>query len=127
MIMANRIYVYPYDQLSEGAGKLAAALDTQKLLRKKSRYRAQEGDGLVNWGASDFPNWLDRYDKQELDRITALNLDVGETLDKRLFFHKTVGSPYVPEWATDRRIAEATLKFPILCRTKVKGKDGEGI
>lgn len=122
----NRMFIYPYNQYSESATAVARALDCQKLLRVGSRYQAKEGDVIVNWGASDcpFPN--------------ALNAKLGAVIDKREFFKRTKGCGSVPEYAIfgrgeNRRdlarnyIAAGDLKFPLLCRTKVKGHDGEGI
>ena len=131
----NRIFVFPWDQLSEGATAVAAALDTQKLLRKGSRYRAQDGDVLVNWGASDFNSW---FGPRSRDTVLTLNADVSVTIDKRIFFDRCEGMYAVPRSITIKRqpdrldmarsmIDLGCLSYPVLCRVKVKGKDGEGI
>lgn len=123
--MLNRIYVYPWDQLSEGAGAVAAALQTQKLLRKKSRYGPQRGDVIVNWGASDIGEWL-RQRVSPKDGVVVLNPDVQGALNKLVFFDRTDGNPFVPEYCVSLAVAKS-LAFPVLCRTKIKGMDGEGI
>ena len=120
--MVNRIFIYPYDQHSEGATKVARALECQKLLRKGSRYQHREGDVIINWGASDCPYpW-------------AINADLKGTIDKRTFFDRTFGSEYVPHFCVARkgmdRVGQAKAAgfiFPVLCRTKVKAHDGDGI
>ena len=133
--MANRIYVYPWDQLSEGATAVAAALDCQKILRNGSRYAPQDGDVLINWGAGDFLNW---YGPRSRDTVITLNPETRAATDKREFFKRTARSPNVPNFIAVKRgedrveaaasaEAQGRLTFPILCRTKVKGKDGEGI
>lgn len=125
----NRIYVYPWDQLSKSAGAIAVGLGTQKLLRKGSRYQLQRGDVIVNWGASDIVPWLD----ERLPYIGAafemdiLNRDVSGALDKVAFFERLKGTGLTPAYETDKAAASDFLKFPVLCRTKTKGCDGAGI
>lgn len=136
--MANRIYVFPWDQLSEGATAVAAALNCQKLLRERSRYGPQHGDVLVNWGASDIDKWMYQRVDPEKDKITVLNRDVSVTIDKRIFFDRCEGMYAVPKAITFKKgasrldmarsmIEKGVLSYPVLCRVKVKGKDGEGI
>ena len=121
----NRIYVYPWDQLSEGATAIAKQMDTAKIRRKGSKYTAQNGDVLVNWGASDFPAWLRDYDPN--GKAVALNRNIEEALNKVHFFRRTKGSPYVPSSCEAHDLVHLALRFPVLCRTKVKGMDGDGI
>lgn len=124
----NRIYVYPWDQLSKSAGAIAKGLDTQKLLRKKSRYTPQRGDVIVNWGASDIGPWLDErlpYVGAAIE-MSVLNRDVSGALDKVQFFQRLLGTGLVPECAYGKDGARL-LNFPVLCRTKTKGCDGAGI
>lgn len=122
----GRIYVYPWDQLSEGASAIAKALGTQKLLRKKSRYTPTDGDVIVNWGASDIGKWLEENVKGKGVGVRILNPVVDGALDKLVFFRRTAGNPYVPQYFQDKESAK-TMKFPVVCRTKTKGMDGVGI
>lgn len=119
----ERIFIYPYDQHSEGATKVAKALECQKLLRRGSRYQQRDGDVIVNWGASDCPYpW-------------AINADLRGTIDKRIFFERVGNSVNVPialiakRGLKDRVEAAKNFgfRYPVLCRTKVKAHDGDGI
>lgn len=121
----NRVYVYPWDQLSEGATAIAKRLDTSKIKRKGSRYTAQAGDLLVNWGASDFAQWLREYDPK--GKAKPLNRNIETALNKVLFFRQTQGSEYVPHSCEAHDLVHLALRFPVLCRIKVKGMDGDGI
>jgi hypothetical protein len=125
-IVANRIYVYPWDQLSKSAGELAVALGTSKIKRKESRYQSRKGDVIVNWGASDFPAWADRYCTQGTLRLNPV---INRVLDKKKFFEVVSESEpyYIPAHACSKADAENRLAFPVLCRTKLKGHDGQGI
>lgn len=124
----NRIYVYPWDQLSKSAGAIAKGLNTQKLLRKGSKYRPQDGDVIVNWGASDIGDWLNKNPyAPEWNGVKVLNRNVQPALDKVAFFERLKGTGLTPAYELDRAAAEDFLRFPILCRTKTKGCDGAGI
>ncbi len=113
--MPTRYMVYPYKQNSEGAIALADALDGKRILREGSRYQYRDTDVLINWGAGDCP-----YPQ-------ALNSDVKGCIEKREFFRRLAGSPYIPKFTLNRASALGALDFPIVCRTRTTGHDGEGI
>lgn len=120
----SRFYVYPWDQLSKSAGEIAEALGTKKLLRKGSSYKPRKGDVIVNWGGGDFQDWAHKYDPYHVAKY--LNTDNHAVLDKRQFFERAKRNPYVPRCAFQLKDAKQ-LKFPVVCRTKIKGHDGAGI
>lgn len=126
--MVGRIYVFPWDQISEGATAIAKQLDCQKILRNGSRYQPQPGDVIVNWGASDIDAKFIRpkFGYHGHDGVTVLNENVIGVLDKLLYFKRVEGNQYSPAAAYGKKGA-AKLRFPVLCRTKLKGCDGAGI
>lgn len=111
-----KYFVYPYTQGSKSAKALAEALDGKRILREGSNYKYNKMEHiLINWGASDCP-----YNQ-------ALNYKIGAVVDKREFFKRLKGTGITPQYATTLFDAVTTLPFPIFCRKKATGHDGEGI
>jgi hypothetical protein len=112
----NRFWVFPYAQGSEGAKLLAEELSCKRILREGSTFKKKPEDVVINWGASDCPA---KYD--------ALNKNIKGILNKKTFFERLAGTGLTPAFATNKLDAADNLGFPIFCRTKLEGKDGEGI
>lgn len=116
----TRFLIYPYTQNSKGAIALAAELDGngdtgRRILREGSGYQPQNGDVIINWGASDCPNYPG-----------TLNRNNAAVLNKLSFFNRLTGHELTPAYRTNLGSAH-TLNFPVFCRTKLKGRDGAGI
>ena len=112
----NRFWIFPYAQGSEGAKLLAETLGCKRILREGSTFKKKPDDVVINWGASDCPA---KYD--------ALNKDIKAILNKQRFFKRLEGTGLTPPCAFSKLDAADNLGFPIFCRTKLEGKDGEGI
>lgn len=115
-MMTNRFWIFPYAQGSEGAKLLAEELECKRILREGSTFKKKPEDVVINWGASDCPA---KYD--------ALNKDIKAVLNKQTFFKRLEGTGLTPKFETKKLDAADNLGFPIFCRTKLEGKDGEGI
>lgn len=113
--MNCKFFIFPYTQNSAGAIALAEELEGKRVLRQGSSYKFKDDHCLINWGASDCP-----YPE-------ALNRDIKAVLDKRVFFDRLKGTGLTPAYATSLIEAKENLFYPIYCRTKVKGHDGQGI
>jgi len=114
--MTNKFWVFPYAQGSEGAKLLKEELSCKCILREGSTFKKKPGDVVINWGASDCPA---KYD--------ALNANIKAILNKKTFFERLKGTGLTPKFETSKMDAADNLGFPIFCRTKLEGKDGEGI
>lgn len=114
--MSGRFWVFPYAQGSEGAKLLAEELNCKRILRENSTFKRKPGDVVINWGASDCPA---KYD--------AVNKDIKGILNKKTFFERLAGTGLTPKFETKKMDAADNLGFPIMCRTKLEGHDGEGI
>lgn len=114
--MDNKFFIFPYTQGSEGAKLLAEELGGKRILREGSNYTKKDGHVVINWGASDCPA-----------KFAALNGSIKGILNKKDFFERLKGTGLTPAFETDKTAALDNLGFPILCRTKLEGKDGEGI
>jgi hypothetical protein len=113
---ANKFWVFPYAQGSEGAKLLCDELGCKRILREGSTFSKKATDVVINWGASDCPAAYD-----------ALNKDIKSILNKAEFFKRLAGTGLTPAFAFNKMDAADNLGFPIFCRTKLEGKDGEGI
>lgn len=112
----SKFWIFPYAQGSEGAKLLAEELDCKRILREGSTFNKKSDDVVINWGASDCPS-----------KYAALNKDIKAILNKQAFFKRLEGTGLTPAFATNKMDAADNLGFPIFCRTKLEGKDGEGI
>jgi hypothetical protein len=113
---ATKFYIFPYAQGSEGAKLLAEELGCKRILREGSTFNKKATDVVINWGASDCPA-----------KYAALNKDIKGILNKKTFFERLKDTGLTPKFETTQMNAADNLGFPILCRTKLEGKDGEGI
>lgn len=112
----SKFWVFPYAQGSEGAKLLAEELGCKRILREGSTFKRKEDDVVINWGASDCPA-----------AYKALNKDTSGILNKKKFFERLAGTGLTPAFSFNKMDAADSLGFPIICRTKLTGKDGEGI
>lgn len=111
--------IFPYNMASEGAKLLRDELDAKLIKREGSTYSPNANHVIINWGASDCPAFGGAKD--------VLNKTVKAALNKRDFFKRLAGTNCVPKHAFSKLDAADNLSFPIICRTKLEGHDGEGI
>lgn len=109
-----RFMIYPYTQGSKGAKMLAESLQCKRILLEGSSYVPKEDDIIINWGSSECPF------------PQALNNDIKGALNKLTFFRRLEGLGLTPKFA-DTLEGAKTLTFPVFCRKKLEGRDGQGI
>lgn len=115
----TRFRIYPYKMTSEGAiavrdALIAAGEDALLLRRENSTYTYREGDVIISWGTvAPFHN--------------AINRDPSIAINKLDFYRRLAGLDIVPRFVTTMEQARHALRFPILCRQRVEGADGQGI
>jgi hypothetical protein len=112
----KKFYIYAYSMASKGANMLKEELGCSLIKREGSSFVPGTDKIVINWGASDCP-----------PQYNALNKTVKAALNKKDFYERLKDTGCVPPFATSKIEAAATLKFPVFCRTKLEGKDGEGI
>ena len=118
----GRFLVLPYVSHSEGAKAIADALEGQRIKLVDSRYQYRSDDCVINWGNGNAYNHLHG------DALGALlNRDVYVCINKRTFFERMQGHNIVPPFAFSKAEALRHLDFPIICRNRIEGADGEGI
>lgn len=117
-IRPPRIRVYSYKPGSVSAKTLALTIGGKVLRHVKSVFRPRAGDLIVNWGASDFPQW---------GAATTLNASVAAASCKLESFTRMKNAGVVvPDFWTDSAGIPDDA-FPIVCRTKLRGHSGDGI
>lgn len=117
----TRYMVLPYVAHSEGAKMLAEALDGLRIRLSNSEYQYREGDCVINWGNGDSGSIM------QLPEGVMLNPNVNICINKKMFFERMQGHNIVPPFAFSRDEAFRHLQFPVICRNRVEGADGDGI
>jgi hypothetical protein len=113
-----KIRVFPYKQGSASAKVLAEAVEGKVLKLKGSKYRPREGDVVVNWGASNVPDF---------GPAKVLNRNVSTAQCKLKSFNAfKQGEVSAPKYWTDREDIPANA-YPVVCRTVLRGHSGAGI
>ena len=112
--------VYPYKPGSRGAKALSEAVEGKVLKHVGSKYKPRAGDVVVNWGASDCPDFAP---------ATTLNRNVARASCKLATFQmlEVVGVDIPPFATSEQEVCDKDFKFPVVCRTKLRGHSGDGI
>jgi glutathione synthase/RimK-type ligase-like ATP-grasp enzyme len=115
-----RTNVYPYKVGSRSAKALAVAVGGRVLKHVGSKFRPRLGDTIINWGASELPDFgmsgarvLNQNAFLAQCKLTAFDL-FGEY------------GVRIPDYEEDIEYAKE-LQFPVVCRTKLRGHSGDGI
>lgn len=112
-----RLFVYPYSSGSESAKLLATALDAKRIRLTNSEYEYRHDDIIVNWGNTKCP--YPSLNPAEALQKTVNKLTCFRTLRER-------GFEAIPEYWTDPADIPSSA-FPVFCRQRLEGCDGEGI
>lgn len=116
----GRFMILPWRMASEGAKMLAEELGGLRIRLENSEYAYREGDCVINWGNGN------SADRLSLPTGVMLNPNVNICINKKDFFDRMQGHNIVPPFAYTKDEAMRHLTFPILCRTRIEGADGEG-
>lgn len=114
----TRFRVLPYAVYSKSARLLAEGLGGKRIRLEDSKFRSRPGDVVINWGNSNYPDFLysNNLNCVPLERLT----------NKLRFFQLMEGHDWLPEFWTDpEEIPDEA--FPIVCRTTLTGHSGQGI
>lgn len=114
----TRYRVLPYKAESNSARLLAEALGGKRIRLKESVYVSRPGDIVINWGNTDYPDFL---------YSTNLNcVPLYKVTNKLKFFKGMEDADWLPPFWTDPEEIPDD-KFPIVCRTILTGHSGAGI
>lgn len=125
--MTRRIRVFPSRPCVVSARLLSetlrsGGLDAKRLRREGSRFTGRNSDLIINYGASDCPDFGD---------ATVLNSGAAVALASNKTRSLTAlqdAGVIVPEFTTSRSVAEGYLSSgKVYQRTKLTGHSGEGI
>lgn len=119
----TRFRIFPYRNGSRSARALREALpNCMEIKREGSRYQPRQDDVIINWGASDLPQY-------PRGRVLNLSSSLLPVTNKLHFFRKVSEEGFqdlIPEW-WERMEDIPDNAFPIVCRTVLTGHSGAGI
>lgn len=121
------MFIYSYNENSEGARALARALTAKRIKHDKSAFIGGSGKVVVNWGATTVPN--------EVLKSRVLNPPniVSDVTDKKKFFEKmrdASNGPRIPRFTSDPEVAIKWVteeKKMVVARTILNSSGGKGI
>ena len=118
------MHIWSYDFKSESARALADKLDVYLIRHENSKFKGAADKTVLNWGSSDLPREVRLCNVINAER--AVHMAVNKRHCLRVF--DQAGVPTV-KWTENKEWAKAWMSLDnrIVCRTKVEGKDGEGI
>lgn len=115
-------HIYSYNEYSEGAKALSAAIGAKRIKHKNSKFKPR-GKTVINWGSSQLPPFPGA---KIINQPEAVALATN-----KLTFFKTFGEdsdlvvPYTTDVAKVREWLQAGKT--VVARTKLTGHSGEGI
>ena len=98
-------HLYPYSTGSASARLLARAMGLQRIKRERSRYQPRATDVIVNWGCSVF--------RHPTHPARVVNSEQAVQVASNKLFTFTVlrqNNLPVPEWTTDKQVAQTWLR-----------------
>lgn len=124
------VKLLPYKAASKSAKAIAQELGIKRIKLQDSKYHAQDGDVVINWGygRDPLPFTCDRVPGLNIHTYTMLNdaESIWGCSNKLEFFQKMAGNYWLPRfWTNQEDIPDE--EFPIVCRTVLQGSSGDGI
>lgn len=128
----NRIIIRPYSAECGGARDIVKILNdmgvsSKRVYSKEDKYQPEEGDFIVNWGASYPPDWAHLLKKSNvfLNHWNSIYSSISKIRSFQNFKRQGVSTP---EWTLDRRQADVWIKTEwVCCRTMENSYDGKGL
>lgn len=118
------MYMYSYDPHSESAAAVAKAVGLVRIKHTESKFRGDYTKTVLNWGSGDLPIQVRRC------KIINTEISVAHAINKVKCFNllKNSGVPTVPWTQLKSTVVEWLAEGGrVFARTKVAGKDGEGL
>lgn len=117
------LYIYSYANDCASMRAVANELKATVIAHTNSKFVGRMDKLVLNWGSSDLP--------REVRKCRVLNTErsVMDTVDKLRAFQTFKRDTSVVPWTTSPVIAQkwANDGQTVYCRTRTKGKDGEGL
>ena len=119
----SRTRVYSYNPVSASARDLAKGLGVLRVKHEGSKFKPRPDDVVINWGASDLPDYL------TAGKVLQDPAQVGLCSNKLKFFQLNEDSGVIPDFTDSKEVAANWCRDgkTVVCRTKLSGHSGEGI
>ena len=116
----KKVNMWSWHNGCDACTQLAKALDIKKILKQGSNFKGNADKVVVNWGSSK-PN-------AEVMKCKIINKPdaVKRSINKISFFQTVGDKARTVPWTTARANAFA-WGTKVVCRTKVEGREGDGI
>ena len=119
------MYIYPYKDGSATVNRLSLSIPARKIKIENSRFVGNKNRIVINWGSGNIDN-------KQVFKCRLINHPDDVTIaSNKLFFFSLLGQrEWLPEWTTDREVAEKWAKEEkaiVVCRTILTGHSGVGI
>lgn len=117
-------YVYPYKTGSKSARQVAEAMGAPRVRVDIEIMTPNPNYTVINWGSGDLPAAIRGC--RVINKAEAVNRAVNK---QRTFEALKAANVPTPDWTSDRAVAQgwADQGTPLVARTKLEGKDGDGI
>lgn len=123
----SRTLIYPWNMASSSSKQLAHAIGVKRVF-PDGKYSPQDGDTVINWGASTPPKW--QQGLESVGKFINHPDSVAKAINKVYAFKTMVNAGVrTPEFTTQYEVAQQWVDDEdlVVCRTKVKGHSAEGI
>lgn len=115
--------LYAYKQGSNSAKALAQTLGIKQIKHEGSKFKGNPSKIVINWGASQV--------NPEVEKCTIINHPsaVKRATNKLSFFKHVDGELNIPDFTTDKSVAEGWLDdgYDVFARETLTGHSGKGI
>ncbi len=128
--LRSRVFLYSWNEHSEGARELARELGIKRIRHERSRFKQKPWKTVINWGSGTLQDYSPEND--DAPRILNEPRYVRVCQNKLEWFRKQclAAAPCrIPEWTTNKELAAQWIKDKkeVVCRAVLNGHSGNGI
>ena len=118
------MYIYSYNQKSEGAKELAKELKILRVSHNVSKFKGDKNKTVINWGSSELPKEVMKC--KILNHPDAIFISTNKLTYLLVCYNAGVR---VPEFTENIELAKDWIKaeHPVMCRRILNGSGGDGI
>lgn len=119
-----KVNIYSWNEASEGAKQLAAAMGIKRLKHEGSKYKGKPDKTVINWGSSSVP------DEVKKSKILNHPSVISVCADKLKFFKALSGQGVtIPDWTDDydQAIKWVSDGHTVCARTVLSGHSATGL
>ena len=120
----NNLYIYSYNERSDGAKQLALGLKIPRIKHNNSKFKGDKNKTVINWGSSELPKEVMKCRVLNHPNIVAASTNKLNYLD--ICYNSGVRVPDLTE-NKDRAADWIRQGHSVMCRRILNGSGGDGI